>query len=75
MELLSSNYLLDDGRIDSETSFSPVQLAANGSTADPVEPLVTTATEDNVWAGSADRHIILIPVSYTHLTLPTTPYV
>ncbi len=59
MELLSSNYLLDDGTVDSETPF-PVQLAANGSTAAPVEPLVTSATEDDVWAGSADRHSILI---------------
>ena len=27
------------------------------------------------WGGTTDPHSIAAPVSYTHLTLPTTPYV
>ena len=35
---------------------------------------IAVRSEENT-EGVSDSEIILIPVSYTHLTLPTTPYV
>ena len=43
------------------TGSTPDQASANGNTAST--------------KGPASPHTPVIPVSYTHLTLPTTPYV
>lgn len=58
MELLASDYLLDDGTTDSGDNI-PVQLAATSSTASARDSVVTTAANDDVWAGALDWYQFL----------------
>jgi len=41
----------------------------------PATPAADTPIDYVAWAKRAYEHIRQQPVSYTHLTLPTTPYV
>ena len=61
LELLATDNFLQDSPTDPETGqATPVQLAATGGPAVAIEPVVTTTSSDDVWAGSTDWRSLLL---------------
>ena len=59
----------DDTRKEISGKVNIIQILVNGTGTNDLDSLIVTA---KIASGSTD---VQVPVSYTHLTLPTTPYV